>query len=386
VTRISKAYNIDDLARMAKRRLPTGIYEYVDRGAEDEVTMQENSACMKRLFFRQRVGVDVSQRDISTTLFGLKLPMPVVIGVTGLTHMVCYDGEKKLARAAATAGIPYTIGTTNSAVQSDLKPICGDLLWRQIYPPTRRELLEYHLAAARADGIRVLVLTMDSAVTGNREYLRRGGFVPGNVSPRAWLQMLSAPHWLAGTLLCHLLNGGLPDMRNMPQGQTDFYAGAWAANAADFTWEDLRSLRQRWSDVLVVKGLSTADDAKLAAGCGVDGIVVSNHGGRSLDGCIPSMRALPEIVDAVAPRVTVMVDGGFRRGSDILKAIALGASAVLIGRATLYGLAAGGEVGAARALAILREEIDRAIALVGCRTLTELGRGHLHCSDVGGWH
>jgi (S)-mandelate dehydrogenase len=374
---LDDAYNIDDLARRARRRLPAGIYEYVDRGAEDEVTMRENGACIKQLFFRQRVGVDVSLRDISTTLFGVKQSMPVVIGVTGLTHMVCYDGERKLARAAAAAGIPYTIGTTNSASQSDLKPICGDLLWRQIYPPKNRDLLEYHISSARAAGIRVLVLTLDSAVTGNREYLRRGGFVPGNVTARAWMQMLGAPHWLCGTLLRHLMHGGLPGMNNMPEGQTSFYGGAWAANADDFSWDELRTLRKRWGDVLVVKGLSTAEDARIAAECGVDGIIVSNHGGRSLDGCIPSIKALPEIVDAVAPKVTVMVDGGFKRGADILKAIAMGASSVMIGRASLYGLAAGGEAGAARALAILHEEIDRVIALVGCRALADLGRHHL---------
>ena len=141
MTRVSEAFNIDDLAQMARRRLPADLYEYIDRGAEDEVTLQENSACIKQLFFRQRVGVDVSHRDISTTVFGVKQSMPVAIGVTGLTHIVCYDGERSLARAAAAAGIPYTVGTTNSLSQSELKPICGDLLWRQIYPPKRRDLL-----------------------------------------------------------------------------------------------------------------------------------------------------------------------------------------------------------------------------------------------------
>jgi (S)-mandelate dehydrogenase len=382
MTRVSEASNIDELAQMAKRRLPADLYEYIDRGAEDEVTLQENSSCIKQLFFKQlffkqRVGVDVSHRDISTTVFGVKQSMPVAIGVTGLTHIVCYDGERSLARAAAAAGIPYTIGTTNSVSQSELKPICGDLLWRQIYPPKRRDLLDYHIDAARSDGIRVLVVTMDSAVMGNREYMRRSGLFTRRMSARAWIQTLGAPRWLFGTLLRYLLEGGLPDMANMPKGETDFYAGAWAANADDFTWDDVRSLRRRWRDVLVLKGLSSAEDARIAADCGADGIIVSNHGGRSLDGCVPSMKVLPEIVDAVAPKVTVMIDGGFKRGADILKAIAMGASAVMIGRAMLFGLAAGGEPGAARALAILREEIDRAIALVGCRSLSDLARHHL---------
>jgi L-lactate dehydrogenase (cytochrome)/(S)-mandelate dehydrogenase len=193
----------------------------------------------------------------------------------------------------------------------------------------------------------------------------------------AWLQILAAPHWCFGTLLRYLAGGGLPQMVNMPKGETRFINGPWSQIADDFTWDDVRALRRQWDDVLVLKGLSTAEDAKTAAGCGVDGIIVSNHCGRSLDGCVPSFGALPEIVDAVAPKVTVIVDGGFRRGADVLKAIAMGASGVMIGRATLFGLAAGGEAGVTRALEIFREEIGRALALIGATRLSELNRQHL---------
>jgi isopentenyl diphosphate isomerase/L-lactate dehydrogenase-like FMN-dependent dehydrogenase len=375
---VAAALNIEDLAVIAKRRLPAGLYEFIDRGAEDEVTMRENAASIKRVFFRQRVGVDVSQRDPATTVFGVRQSMPLAIGVTGLSGMLAYDGERSLARAAAAAGVPYTIGTTNFASLTDLKTICGDLLWRQIYPPKRRQIMEHHLAVTRAAGVRVIVVTMDSPVAGNREYMRRNGFMPGFTNARTCGEIIAAPHWMFGTLFRYMLEGGLPQIADMPEGERRFFGNpAPHATADDFTWEDVRELRRKWSDVLVVKGISSVEDARIAADCGVDGLIVSNHGGRSLDGCVPSMGALPRIVDAVAPGVTVMIDGGFKRGADILKAVAMGASSVMIGRATVFGLAAGGEAGVARALEIFREELRRSLALVGRRNLAELSRDDL---------
>jgi (S)-mandelate dehydrogenase len=383
MTNLSRALNIDDLAAIAKRKLPVSLYEYIDRGAEDEITLRENFDSIKRIFIKQRVGVDVSQSDISTVLFGVRQSMPLGIGVTALTSLIAYDGERNIARAAASAGVPYVIGTSNFTAQSELKPICGELLWRQIYVPKRRDLLDHHVERARSIGVRVLVVTMDSPVLGNREYVRRNGLTINGLTARAWIQTLRAPHWVFGTLLRYLLDGGLPEMADMPSGETRFYkgSGSWADTTDAFTWDDVRALRRRWGDVLVLKGLSTAEDARVAAECGVDGIIVSNHGGRVLDGCVPSMGMLPQIVDAVAPKVTVMVDGGFKRGADILKAIAMGASAVFVGRATLFGLVAGGQPGVARALEIFREEIKRAMALTGCRTLSDLGRHHLLFKD-----
>ena len=377
--RVSRALNIDDLATLAKRNLPAGLYEYIARGAEDEITLRENSDSIKRVLFRQRVGVDVSQRDMSTTLFGVRQTMPLGLAVTGLAALLSYDGERSLARAAAAAGVPFTIGSSNFTAQADLKGICGDLLWRQIYPPKRRQLLDHHLAITRDLGIRVLIITMDSPVVGNREYMQRSGFIPGGVTPRTIGQILAAPRWTLGTLLRYFLNGGLPEFADMPQGERRFWNGtfSWAATADDFCWDDLKSIRRGWNGVLIAKGVSTAEDARKAAECGVDGVIVSNHGGRSLDGCVSSMQALPEIVDAVAPKVTVLVDGGFMRGADVLKALALGASSVMVGRATLFGLAAGGQVGVTRALEIFCAEIDRAMALVGVRRLADLSRSHL---------
>jgi L-lactate dehydrogenase (cytochrome)/(S)-mandelate dehydrogenase len=379
MTRLSKAQNIDELATLARRRLPRGLYEYLDRGAEDEFTMRGNADSIKHVYLRQRVAVDVSQRDASTNVLGLRQSLPVGIAATGLASLIHHEGETKLASAAAAAGVPFTIGTSNFTAQAKLQEICGDLLWRLIYPNKRRALMEHHIAKAREAGIRTIVITMDSAVTGNREYLKHSGFQPGGTNARTYAQVLAAPHWLLGTFLPYMLRGGFPEFADMPEGERRFWGGtfSWAALADDFTWEDVRAIRKNWKGNLVLKGLSTAEDARAAAACGVDGIIVSNHGGRMLDGCIPSFLALPEIVDAVAPKVTVMVDGGFRRGADVLKAIALGASSVWVGRATLYGLAAGGEPGVARALAIFRAEIDRAMALLGCPTVAAIGREHV---------
>lgn len=379
MTRIAKALNIDDLERLARRNLPRGLFDFIDRGAEDELTRKANAESIKAVRWRQRVGVDVSARDISTTVFGTKMSMPLGIAVTGLSALIDHDGERKLARAAAAAGIPYTIGTSNFAPQADLKPICGDLLWKQIYTPPNRRLLDHQLGVSREHGVKVLQVTMDSPVVGNREYMLRSGWAPKTQHLRTYLDMLGAPRWLFGTLLRYMATGGFPEISDMPEGERKFWGGSasFALASQAFTWESLRDLRRQWDGVLVAKGLSSAQDARAAADCGVDGIIVSNHGGRSLDGCVASFEALPAIVDAVAPRVTVIVDGGFRRGADVLKAIAMGASMVMVGRTTLFGLAAGGEAGVARALEIYRTEIDRALALIGTSRLADLGREHL---------
>ena len=379
VRSVRDALNIDDLRVLARRRMPRGLFDFVDRGAEDETTLRGNSESLRRTYLRQRVGVDVSSRDLSTTLFGTRLAMPIGIAVTGLSGLINHDGERKLARAAAAAGVPFTIGSSNFTAQSDLKPICGDLLWRQIYPPRDRSLLDHHLAVSRENGVKVLVVTLDSPLVGKREYMQRSGWGPGIMHAGTYWDMVSHPYWLFGTLLPYLLSGGLPEIGDMPKGERRFWGGShsYAVAAQDFSWDDFRDLRRRWDGVLVAKGISTAEDARLAVACGADGVIVSNHGGRSLDGCIPSFQALPEVVDAVAHQAAVIVDGGFRRGADVVKALAAGASLVMVGRATLHGLAAGGEAGAGRALAIFREEIDRTLALVGCRTVAELGPGHL---------
>jgi len=377
---LDRCFNIADLSARARRRLPSGLYEFIDRGAEDEVTTAENRAAIKRVLIRQRVGVDVKRTDSTATVLGGQQAMPITIGVTGMIGMVVHRGEQKLGAAAAAAGIPYTIGSHNFASLAEMKEICGDLLWRQLYPAITSDLLDHQLRMTREAGIRVLVMTMDSPVAGNREYMLRNGFMPGMFNARAAFDALTAPHWLLGTLLRYRLSGGLPQLVDMPEGHRVFFGRGntgMSATASDFTWDTVRRIRRDFPGKLVVKGLSRVEDARIAADIGVDGIIVSNHGGRSLDGCVPSMGALPGIVDAVGSRVEVMIDGSFTRGVDVLKAIAMGARCVMVGRATAFGLAAGGEKGVARALAILQQEIRRGLALMGAPTLGDLSRDDL---------
>lgn len=377
---LGRTFNIDDLALLAKRRLPAGLYEFIDRGAEDEVTARENSAAIKRVLVRQRVGIDTTGRNPAASLFGVAQSMPIGLGVTGLAGMLAYKGEQALARAAAKAGVPFTIGSSNFAGLAELNEICGDLLWRQLYPPRDDALLEHHLSVTREAGVRVLVITLDSPIAGNREYMLRNGFMPHMLNSRAVVDMLTSPHWFLGTLLRYWLNGGLPQLEDMPEGHKAFFGKGFnmrAVPADNYSWDNIRDIRRRWQGVLIVKGISTPEDALIAAGCGADGLIVSNHGGRSLDGCVSSMGALPSVVDAVGGRMTVMVDGGFKRGVDVLKAIAIGADAVMLGRATVFGLAAGGEAGVTRALQLLRAEMDRGLAMMGARSVGELNRDML---------
>ena len=205
MSRLSNALNIDELAALARRRLPRGLYEYLDRGAEDEVTMRGNADSIKRVFLRQRVAIDVSARDASTSVLGIRQSLPIGLAATGLASLIHFEGETKLASAAAAAGVPFTIGTSNFTSQAKLQEICGDLLWRLIYPNKRRDIVEHHIAMAREAGIRTIVITMDSAVTGNREYLKHSGFQPGGTNVRTLAQLLAAPHWLFGTFLPYML-------------------------------------------------------------------------------------------------------------------------------------------------------------------------------------
>ncbi|KQX18583.1 MULTISPECIES: alpha-hydroxy acid oxidase [unclassified Sphingomonas] len=375
------AYNIHDLERLARRRLPHGLFEFITRGAEDEITLHENLASLKRIFLRQRVGIDVSDRDLSIELFGQRLPLPIIVGVTGLSGMVHYRGEVEIARAALRAGVPYTVGSTSFTALADLPAERRDKLWCQIYPTKRRDVFDYQVEKAAEARAGALVITMDSAIASNREYMRHNGFnIPIKPTLRTVIDTLAHPGWLIGTYLRYWLEG-MPRFANLPPGHGQLFKKdadvTGLAFGEDFTWQDIAELRRRWPGPLVLKGISTREDAAIAADHGIDGIIVSNHGGRSLDGCVASIAALPEVVDAAGERLAVMVDGGFLRGSDIVKALAMGARAVMVGRGTLYGLAAAGYEGASRALFLYREEISRAMGLVGCRTVAALGPNHV---------
>jgi L-lactate dehydrogenase (cytochrome)/(S)-mandelate dehydrogenase len=378
-----RAYNIADLREIARQRLPRGLFEYVDRGVEDEVSLRNNRAAFERIRLRPRVLVDVSRRSQAITLLGHEQAMPIVIAPTGAAGILWHEGEIALARAAAAAGVPFTLATGSLTAMERVAEQAGGRIWFQLYMYSDRSL-SYRLAErARVAGLEALIVTVDSPVFSNREYNLRNGFtIPLSYTARNVADVLRHPRWLTGVLLRYLATTGMPGYENYPpEVRTTITARpmgrALKLNDA-LNWEDVRTLRKLWPRTLVLKGILRREDAELAAACGVDGVIVSNHGGRVVDGAVAPIEVLPAIVDAVGSRITVMVDSGFRRGTDVVKALALGARAVLIGRATLYGTAAAGEAGAARAIAILREEIDRTLALLGCASVGALTRDHVH--------
>lgn len=381
-----KAYNIFDLREIARRRLPKGLFEFVDRGTEDEVSLRNNRAVFERIRLKPRTLVDVSARSQEITLFGVRHKMPLVIAPTGVAGLLWHEGEIALARAAAEAGIPFTLATGSMTAMEKVAEQAGGELWFQLYMWPDRRLSHQLVERARAAGFKALVVTVDGVVSGNREYNLRNGFtIPFSFTRRNVTDVLMHPGWLVNVLAKYVFTTGMPRYENYPSEikykVTARPMGRSQMRNDSLNWNDLRDLRKMWPGKLLVKGILHPHDALQAAECGADGVVVSNHGGRNLDGAISPIEVLPEVVDAVGKRMTVLVDSGFRRGSDVVKALALGAHAVQIGRATLYGIAAAGQVGAARALQIFREEIDRVMALLGCCSIDELNPQYLHITD-----
>jgi isopentenyl diphosphate isomerase/L-lactate dehydrogenase-like FMN-dependent dehydrogenase len=308
--------------------------------------------------------------------------MPIAIAPTGSAGLTWYEGEIALARAAARAGIPFTLATGSMTAMEKVASEAGGTLWFQLYMWPDRSLSHKLVDRAKAAGFEALVVTVDSPVPPAREYNLHNGFtLPFSITPRNAVDMLTHPRWLLNVLSRYVLTTGMPRYQNYPtemkQKITALPMGRSMALNDTLTWADLRELRRRWPHRLLAKGILTAEDAVLAVDAGADGVIVSNHGGRVVDGTRAPIEILPEVVNAVGQRAAVIVDSGFRRGTDIVKALALGAKAVLIGRATLYGTAAGGEAGAARVLSLLEQEIDRALALLGCATISSLDPDHL---------
>ena len=384
---VAKAYNIFDLRRMALKRVPKGLFEFVDRGTEDEVSLRNNRAVFDRIRLKPRNLVDVSKRSQEVTLFGKKHKMPIVIAPTGTAGLMWYEGEIALARAAAAAGIPFTLATGSMTSMEKVAEEAGGTLWFQLYMWPDRSLSHKLVERARAAGYEALVVTVDGVVPGNREYNLRNGFtIPFTFTRGNITDVLLHPRWLFGVLARYLVTTGMPRYQNYPTDiKYRITAGPMGRSSMrndSLSWDDLRALRKLWPHRLMVKGLLHPQDAAMAADCGADGVIVSNHGGRNLDTAISPIEALPDVVDAVGKRVTVLVDSGFRRGTDVAKALAMGAQAVMVGRSTLYGVAAGGEEGARRAIDLFRGEIDRVIALLGCTSVAELSAEHLHAPDL----
>jgi len=383
VVDLADCRNIADLREAARRTLPRFIFEFIDRGAEDEVAVAHNRAAFERIKIRGRSLVDISQRDLSTTLFGRRMAMPAAVAPMSPLGLAWYQGELAMARAAAAAGVPYTLPTMamtpmDAILASAAERIAGESgarLWFQLYTWEDRAASDRLVSRARDAGFEALLVTVDTAVSPNREYNQRNGFVmPFRFTPNVMLDMLRHPAWLARVMGRYLTTTGLPRMENYPTRhratRPSNDPGLKSTNS--LSWDDIRRLRDLWPGKLLIKGVMRGDDAAQAMEHGLDGVVVSNHGGRNLDSAVAPIEVLAEVVAAVAGRGAVLMDSGVRRGSDILKALALGADAVLLGRPMAFGMATAGQAGAARALALLREEFSIAMAYGGCRSVADI--------------
>jgi (S)-mandelate dehydrogenase len=371
---LAGAISIEDLRRMAKARLPQAIFDFFDGGAEDEVSLRDNRAAFERVRLLPKVLVNVAQVETQCSLFGKQASLPLAIGPTGGIGAGRPGADLALARAAKALGIPYTLATPGTASIEAIAEI-GGRRWFQLYVVRDREFREKLVARAKNAGYEALLVTVDLAVSGKRERDPRNGFVtPYRPSWRNSHDIWRKPAWLLD-----ILRGGLPQMENFEgykfssTAVTDIATAVGREMDASLDWEYLKRLRDLWPGKLLIKGVERPDDAERAAALGCDGVVVSNHGGRQLDGAVATLDALPAIAGAVGRKMAVLLDGGVRRGADILKARALGAQAVLVGRATLFGVMAGGEPGARRALDILGTEYERAMKLCGVRSTAEIG-------------
>ena len=372
----SRVVNIADLRLLARRRLPRVVFDYLDGGADGEFTLRENCNAFEEVTFRPRHAVAVPKCQLRMRVIGCDLSFPVVLAPVGYSRLMHPEGEVAAARAAGMAGTAYTLSTISGHRLEDVKSASSGPVFYQLYLMGGRAAAEAAIQRARSAGFSALVVTIDTVVAGMRERDFRNGMkeLLGD-KPLAKLpflpQFLARPGWLAS----FLLDGGVPRLPNVVipgQGPLPLIDVGAALSSAAVTWEDLRWIREAWSGPVVIKGVLTADDARRALDEGASAIVVSNHGGRQLDGVPASLRVLPEIVAAVNGRAEVLMDGGVRRGSDIVKAICLGARAVLIGRAYAYGLAAAGQAGVARALEILRTDVERTLKLLGCASIDSL--------------
>ncbi|MGH6725814.1 MAG: alpha-hydroxy acid oxidase [Pseudolabrys sp.] len=372
------ALDIEDLRQMARRRLPKSLFDFIDRGNEDDVALRHNRAAIERIKLRTRVLNDVSGRDPAVTLLGVKQKLPLVIGPTGPAGYVWYRGEIALARAAAKAGIPFTLASTSNTAMETILKEGGGRQWYQLYVWRDLEKSMQTAQRAREAGFEALVLTVDSIVGYNRKWdVRNGATFPVRFTPRNVWDALRHPRWLVGTMGRYLrAEGELPRYVNIPalDGVPLADARKHLIKNDTMTWEFLRRLRDMWPRKLIVKGILHPADAVKAAEYGVDAVIVSNHGGIANDSAPAPIDVLPDIAAAVAGRIAIIVDSGFRRGSDVIKGLALGADAVMIGRATLYGVAAAGEAGATRALDIFDAEIRRTMGAIGCTDIKSFTR------------
>lgn len=370
--RLSDCYNVADFREGARRYLPKFIFEFIDRGAEDEVALAENVEAFRRIKLQTNFCVDLTDRDMGIELFGKRANLPLVIAPTGVAGLCWYKGELALAKAAAKMGVPFTISWAALTSMETIAKEAGGRLWYQLYYWTEEDLTFETIARARDLGYEALVVTIDTAIGRSREYNDRNGFSdPITYNPKIILDLARHPRWCLDVMGRYLLTSGMPKHENFPAKYRD--TGLKPVNHPGLNWKHIEKIRAVWPRTLIIKGILSEADAIRAVECGADGISVSNHGGRSLDSAVSPIEILPEIVAAVGHRTTVLLDGGVRRGVDIIKAIALGAKAVLVGRATLYATAVAGQAGAEKILGIVGTEFEKNMAYVGCRRVAEVG-------------
>jgi len=375
--------NIADLRNLARRRLPRVVFDYVDGGAEDEITLRENRRAFEEIAFRPRQAVSIPHCDLRTRVLGCDLAIPALLAPVGYSRVIHPSGEVAAARAAGAAGIAYILSTISGYPLEEVKAASAGPVFYQLYTMGGREAAEGALERARQTGFAGLFVTVDTAVAGMRERDFRNGMK--ELLGPGWLgkiryspQVLAHPRWLAS----FLLDGGVRPLPNVVvpgRGPLPLIDVGAALSLSTIAWEDLRWIRDAWRGPLIIKGVLTGEDARRAVDEGAAAIVVSNHGGRQLDGVQASLRALPDVLASVNSQIEVLVDGGIRRGADIVKALCLGARAVLCGRAYAYGLAAAGEAGVARSLEILKADLERTLRLLGCPSVAALDRSYISC-------
>jgi L-lactate dehydrogenase (cytochrome) len=376
--RLARVASIADLQAIARRRLPRGVFDYIDGGAEDERTMAANAAAFAAVIFRPRVLRDVGEVDPSTTLLGRRLPLPLVLAPTGFTRIADPDGELAVARAAARAGLPYTLSTLSTRSIEEVAGAASGPKWFQVYVWRDRGLVKEMILRAATAGYEALVLTVDTAVLGRRERdVRRGFSLPPKIGLSTLVDGALHPGWTWRFLRSDPSRfANVHDAAGVGDGSTAVTLSEYVNTQFDpgLSWRDVEWMRSVWSGPLVIKGVQTVDDARLAADAGVEAIALSNHGGRQLDSAPAPLDLVAPVADAVGDRLEIICDGGVRRGSDIVKAVALGARACMAGRAYLYGLGAAGERGVDHVLGLLAADVRRTMALVGAGSVADLGR------------
>jgi L-lactate dehydrogenase (cytochrome) len=372
--------NVEDLRQLAKRKVPKAIFEYIDHGSYDQLSLKANRADLDAVRFRQRVLIDADNRSLATTMLGEKVSMPVAIAPTGLTGLMHGNGEMLAAKAAEAAGIRFTLSTMSICSIEDIREVTKAPFWFQLYVFKDRGFSEEVIQRAKDAGCSALFLTVDLPMRGQRHCdLKNGLTVPPRLTARNAFDIMTKPGWLAGVLMGKRKSFGNVDHYLKNKGGI-WAAGRWGGDNFDrsLSWEDVNWIRKLWPGKLVIKGILDPEDAKRAADMGAQGIVVSNHGGRQLDGTPGTITVLPRIADAVRDRIEILFDGGIRSGQDVLKALALGAHGCLIGRAYLYGLAAMGEAGVAKVISLLAEELRVSMSLTGVRDVADVSRDILY--------